>query len=128
MAVSRPETQYAKSGDVHIAHQILGEGPVDLLYAGGWVSNIEYAWENPDYARLLNRLGQTFRLIWFDKRRMNGIYRHCAKKHLHRYAAEFEFRYNQRSALNVDDKMRAETAMRSIVGKRLTYQRANFHT
>ena len=43
--LQRPETQYAKSGDIHIAYQVVGDGPVDLLYAQGWVSNVEYAWE-----------------------------------------------------------------------------------
>lgn len=66
--MQRPITQYAKSGDVHIAYQVVGDGPVDLLYAQGWVSNVEYAWENPDYARFLTRLGRSFRVIFFDKR------------------------------------------------------------
>ena len=56
------------------------------------------------------------------KRGMKGVYQHCAKKHLHRYLAEFDFRYNQRTALGVDDQERAERALRGIVGKRLTYQ------
>ncbi len=56
------------------------------------------------------------------KRGMKGVYQHCGKRHLHRYLAEFDFRYNQRSALGVEDVERAETALRGIVGKRLTYQ------
>jgi transposase-like protein len=55
------------------------------------------------------------------KRGMKGVYQHCAKKHLHRYAAEFEFRYNNRKANGVDDAERGEMALRSVVGKRLTY-------
>ncbi|MCA0921474.1 IS1595 family transposase [Pseudooceanicola nanhaiensis] len=59
------------------------------------------------------------------KRGMKGVYQHCSKKHLHRYAAEFEFRYNNRSANGVEDMERGEIALRSVVGKRLTYQRAD---
>lgn len=56
------------------------------------------------------------------KRGMRGIYQHCAEKHLHRYLAEFDFRYNARIALGVNDEMRADRALKGIVGKRLTYQ------
>jgi transposase-like protein len=56
------------------------------------------------------------------KRGMKGVYQHCAEKHLHRYLAEFDFRYNARVALGVDDQARAEKALRGIVGKRLTYR------
>jgi len=55
------------------------------------------------------------------KRGMKGVYQHCAKKHLHRYAAEFEFRYNNRVANGVDDSQRANSLLFSVVGKRLTY-------
>lgn len=56
------------------------------------------------------------------KRGMKGVYQHCAKKHLHRYAAEFEYRYNNRKANGIDDSQRAETVLSSVVGKRLTYK------
>ena len=59
------------------------------------------------------------------KRGMKGVYQHCGKQHLHRYAAEFEFRYNNRIANGVDDMARAELALQSIVGKRITYRGAN---
>lgn len=55
------------------------------------------------------------------KRGMRGIYQHCAEKHLHRYLAEFEFRYNNREATGVDDTDRHTAALRGLVGKRLTY-------
>ena len=55
------------------------------------------------------------------KRGMNGVYQHCAKKHLHRYAAEFEFRYNNRAANGVDDARRAVLTLRGVTGKRLKY-------
>jgi transposase-like protein len=57
------------------------------------------------------------------KRGMKGVYQHCAEKHLHRYLAEFDFRYSNRVALGIDDTMRAEKAMKGIVGKRLMYRR-----
>ena len=57
------------------------------------------------------------------KRGMKGVYQHCAEKHLHRYLAEFDFRYNQRAALGVDDIKRACVALAAIEGKRLTYRR-----
>jgi hypothetical protein len=56
------------------------------------------------------------------KRGMRGIYQHCAKKHLHRYVAEFNFRYANRVALGYNDTDRADALLRGITGKRLTYQ------
>ncbi len=56
------------------------------------------------------------------KRGMKGVYQHCSEKHLHRYLAEFDFRYNARSALGVEDEARTEKALRGIKGKRLTYR------
>lgn len=55
------------------------------------------------------------------KRGMRGVYQHCAKKHLHRYLAEFDFRYSNRIALGVDDQARTVTALQGVVGKRLRY-------
>lgn len=52
---------------------------------------------------------------------MKGTYQHCAKHHLHRYLAEFDFRYNNRSALGVEDMQRSVSAIEGIVGKRLKY-------
>src|SRR5215831_7720118 len=61
-------TEYARSGDVHVAYQVLGQGPIDLVYVPGWVSHVELAWEEPTLARFLGRLGSFSRLILFDKR------------------------------------------------------------
>jgi len=58
------------------------------------------------------------------KRGMRGVYQHCAEKHLHRYLAEFEFRYSHREKLGVDDTARAERILKGVIGKRLTYQPA----
>jgi class 3 adenylate cyclase len=65
---SLPETRYAKSGDVNIAYQVLGQGPPDLVYVPGWISHVELAWELPDLARGFERLASFSRLIMFDKR------------------------------------------------------------
>ena len=59
------------------------------------------------------------------KRGMKGIYQHCAEKHLHRYLAEFDFRYSNRVALGVHDGERADLAVKGAAGKRLTYRQAN---
>lgn len=56
------------------------------------------------------------------KRGMRGVYQHCAKKHLHRYMAEFDFRYSNRARLGVDDVSRADIALKGFAGKRLTYE------
>jgi hypothetical protein len=56
------------------------------------------------------------------KRGMKGVYQHCKEKHLHRYLAEFDFRYSNRVRLGVDDVARADRTLKGIVGKRLTYQ------
>lgn len=61
------------------------------------------------------------------KRGMKGVYQHCSEKHLHRYLAEFDFRYNNRSAKGVEDAPRAEKALAGARGKRLTYRRANLN-
>ena len=63
-----PETRYAKSDGLHIAYQIAGEGPFDLIWVPGWVSNVEASWEVPEYAHFLRRLASFSRLILFDKR------------------------------------------------------------
>jgi pimeloyl-ACP methyl ester carboxylesterase len=63
-----PETRYAKSGDVHIAYQVTGSGPLDLVVVRGFVSHVEMQWEDPRPARFLTRLASFCRLIVFDRR------------------------------------------------------------
>jgi transposase-like protein len=58
------------------------------------------------------------------KRGMRGVYQHCREKHLHRYLAEFDFRYSNRMALGCDDMERADRMLMGVVGKRLTYQQS----
>jgi class 3 adenylate cyclase len=66
--VDVPETLYARSGDVNIAYQVVGEGELDLVYVPGWVSNVEYVWTYPPLEHFLRRLATFSRLILFDKR------------------------------------------------------------
>jgi hypothetical protein len=59
------------------------------------------------------------------KRGLIGVYHHVSEQHLHRYLAEYDFRYSNRIALGIDDQARATHALRGIVGKRLTYRSAD---
>jgi DNA-binding winged helix-turn-helix (wHTH) protein/pimeloyl-ACP methyl ester carboxylesterase len=64
-----PKTNYVVStGDVNIAYQVVGDGPLDLVFVMGWVSHLEYFWKEPSFARFLMRLASFSRLILFDKR------------------------------------------------------------
>jgi class 3 adenylate cyclase len=64
----QPETQYAKSGEVHIAFQVVGEGRLDLVWIPSFAHHVELSWENPPVARFLVRLAELGRLVVFDKR------------------------------------------------------------
>jgi hypothetical protein len=55
-------------------------------------------------------------------RAMRGVYQHCAHNHLHRYLADFDFRYNNRAAHGIEDAQRADLLLKGVVGKRLTYE------
>ncbi len=63
-----PQTKYAKSGDVHIAYQVIGNGPIDLVFVPGFISHVDHVWEEPRWAGFLERLASFSRLICFDKR------------------------------------------------------------
>jgi len=64
----QPETRFARAGDVHLAYQVVGDGPIDLVCATGWVSHLEYMWEEPSFASFLMRLASFARVILFDTR------------------------------------------------------------
>ena len=66
--LSPPITRYAKSGDIHVAYHVFGDGPVDLVLAPGFVSHIDNYWDDPNMARWLTRLGRFARVAMFDKR------------------------------------------------------------
>ena len=63
-----PKVRYARSGEVNIAYQVLGDGPIDLVYVMGWVSHLEAFWMDPGQERFFRRLASFSRLILFDKR------------------------------------------------------------
>ena len=63
-----PETQYAQSGELSIAYQCVGDGPLDLLFIPGFVSNVELMWDIPKWADLFNRFAGLGRFVFFDKR------------------------------------------------------------
>jgi class 3 adenylate cyclase len=65
-----PPIQYARSGDIHIAYQVLGSGPLDIVYVAGSVTNLDAFWEFPEYRRFVERLASFARVILFDKRGM----------------------------------------------------------
>src|SRR5260370_33334871 len=67
-AMTPAETRYAKSGDVHIAYQVVGNGPIDLVWVPGFISNLELEGEYPEHQRFVTRIGSFCRLIRFDKR------------------------------------------------------------
>ena len=89
-----------------------GEGEIDETYIGD------------KGTKLPNARGYAHKhaILTLVERGMKGIYQHCSEKHLHRYVAEFDFRYNNRVRLGVDDLQRTNTALRGVVGKRLTYE------
>jgi hypothetical protein len=66
--VPRLDIRYVRSAGASIAYQVVGDGPVDLLYVPDYVSNLVYAWESAHWRRFYERLGESFRLILFDKR------------------------------------------------------------
>ena len=66
--MDKPRTQFTSAGDISIAYQVVGDGPVDLIYASGWLHNIDIVWEHPGYNRFLSNLAKKCRLILFDKR------------------------------------------------------------
>ena len=100
---------------------------------GVWYSPLSLEFDKHDtvnhskyeYVRLSDRNVHTNTVEGFFsifKRGMTGVYQHCAKEHLHRYLAEFDFRYSARKALGVDDVQRADKLLKGVVGKRLMYQ------
>ena len=66
--IAIPPTRYARAGDLDIAYQVFGDGPIDLVFVDQWFSNVDAMWDFPPLARLLNRLAAFSRVIVFDKR------------------------------------------------------------
>jgi pimeloyl-ACP methyl ester carboxylesterase len=67
-ATELPQTRYARSGDISVAYQVFGSGPIDVVFIMGWVSNLDFFWQEPRFARFLTRLASFARVIMFDKR------------------------------------------------------------
>ena len=65
-----PDVHYVRNGDVALAYQVFGDGPVELVYAPQWINNLEVAWGNPLFARFLNRLASFARVVFVDRRGM----------------------------------------------------------
>lgn len=85
-----------------------------------WVNHSSDEYVRPGFPEVHTNTVEGFYSIF--KRGMKGVYQHCAKKHLHRYAAEFDFRYNNRKANGIDDSQRAQNVLSSVKNKRLTYK------
>jgi transposase-like protein len=95
--------------------------PLSIVFAGH--EHVDH--KSGEYVKLANRNVHTNTVEGFFsifKRGMRGVYQHCAKEHLHRYLAEFDFRYSNRVKLGVDDAQRADNLLKGVTGKRLTYQ------
>ncbi|GAA6176987.1 IS1595 family transposase [Sulfitobacter pacificus] len=105
------------------ARQYEGIGAGNVFDAHGWTNHSAGEYVNLEDREMHTNTVEGFYSIF--KRGMKGVYQHCGKQHLHRYAAEFDFRYNNRIANGVDDLERSQIALRSVVGKRLTYVRTD---
>jgi class 3 adenylate cyclase/pimeloyl-ACP methyl ester carboxylesterase len=114
--MTTPETRYARSGDASIAYQVIGEGPMDLLFLPGWISQVEQLWELPALRRFLERLAGLGRLILFDRRGI-GLSDRVAQEHTLEQEAD--------DALAVLDAAKSERAalftylLGGLVGARL---------
>jgi transposase-like protein len=107
---------YGKVGQEYAAHETVNHSADEYV-------RYEFRWEDgkPKTEKITTNTVENYFSVF--KRGMRGVYQHCAEKHLHRYLAEFDFRYNNRAGLGVNDGERAETLAAGIVGKRLTYRR-----
>jgi transposase-like protein len=111
--------------EVHTDESLLYRNQVEPHFAGHHTvvhSKEEYVRYEGERTVHTNTVEGVFSVF---KRGMKGTYQHCAEKHLHRYLAEFDFRYNNRTALGVNDVARADKLLTGIVGKRLTYETTN---
>jgi hypothetical protein len=113
----------------NIAHEsklMTDESPLYREVKSGFASHESVRHSAGEYVRYQAGEGDPHkhgrRLFSVFKRGMKGVYQHCSEKHLHRYLAEFDFRYNHRAGLAVEDQECAGKALEGIKGKRLTYQ------
>ena len=106
----------------HEARLFTDESPLYRDWTDGFAEHSRVKHSAGEYVRGEVHTNTVENVFSVFKRGMKGTYQHCAEKHLHRYLAEFEFRYNARTALGVCDVDRAERALRGVSGKRLTYE------
>ena len=66
--MAAPTTRYARSGDVHLAYQVIGDGPRDVVLSLDWASHLEVLWEQPFVQELVTSLARFARVLWFDMR------------------------------------------------------------
>ncbi|WP_018264107.1 IS1595 family transposase [Methylobacterium sp. WSM2598] len=111
------EENIAKEASLHT-----DEASVYLKVAPSFIDHQTTAHGQGEYVRGIVHTNTVEGYFSVFKRGMRGVYQHCDKKHLHRYLAEFDFRYNNRVKLGVNDVMRTESLARGAVGKRLTYR------
>lgn len=102
--------------DEHVNYKRLGKG----FAAHGVVRHNREEYVSPLHPTIHTQTIEGFFSIF--KRGMKGVYQHASKKHMHRYLAEFDFRYSNRAAVGVDDTTRAVIALQGVGGKRLTYR------
>jgi hypothetical protein len=93
--------------------------------AASFVSHETVIHSKGEYARGDVRVNSADGFFGLCKRGFNGIYQHCAEKHLHGYLSEYNFRYNNRTAMGIDDLTRTMRAVMGAEGKRLTYRQAD---
>ena len=105
------------------ARQYQGIGVGKVFEAHGWTNHSAGEYVNLEDREMHTNTVEGFYSIF--KRGMKGVYQHCGKQHLHRYAAEFDFRYNHRLANGVEDVDRSSLALAGAAGKRLTYRRTD---
>ena len=98
-----PETKFAQSGEASIAYQVLGQGPLDLVMVPGFVSHVEYAWEDPSYAPFLQQPASLTRLMLFDKRGAGLSDRITGIPTLEQRMAECWPRYYEQAVVALDD-------------------------
>jgi transposase-like protein len=107
---------YRSLGDTFIGHEAVNHTAKEYVRR-------DFSWHTGQMQTLKITTNTVEGYFSIFKRGMKGVYQHCKEKHLHRYLAEFDFRYNTRTALGYTDLMRAELAAVGIKGKRLTYRR-----
>jgi transposase-like protein len=125
-SVSRPDVErIVKQNVSRESHLMTDEAPYYRTIGKGFAAHGAVEHSAGEYVRgdaHTNTLEGIFSVF---KRGMKGVYQHCSEQHLHRYVAEFDFRYNNRVRLGVNDEARTTRALQGIVGKRLTYRIAH---